>query len=379
MKKNKVKKEFKLSIPDRLKLLDARIVSNGIVNYETFREYLIDKDYLIDGYDLRTFQRDIKFIKEKLKDKFSELHEEYRGKLLINNRVLINNRAVNNYHYQSINLNGMGICAFSEISEDDFDDFIKILRYNPDFFKSESKLIYKKIEATILENMEYEQNKIAWNPRTLLEIGLKEGQQNFSKMLNCILEQKPVKVKHYKMADGKVKNRQFLPLLLKELNSGWNIGWYLLVADFKEEVKEINVDLKTLSLYSLDTLSEITPINKKIKINIPENFDPNDYFKHAIFGLNRNNRNNPDYAPEKVVLKVLPKQDWVYIYLEKYHLHHSQVINYKKNTVELFVELDKDLEIFLKKYCDVFVVEEPISLRNKLKETFNNVLANYNN
>lgn len=374
MKKEKVKKEFKLiKQDDRLKLLDVRIVSNGIVNYETFREYLIDKDYLIDGYDLRTFQRDIKIIKEKLKDKFPELHEEYRGKLLINNR------AENNYHYQSIKVNGMGICAYSEITEDDFEDFIKILRYNPDFFKSESKLIYKKIEATLLENMEYEQNKIAWNPRTLLEIGLKEGQQNFSKMLNYILEQKPVKVKHYKMADGKVKNRQFLPLLLKELNSGWNIGWYLLVTDFKEGDKEINVDLKSLSLYSLDTLSEITPINQKIKINIPENFDPNDYFKNAIVGLTRQNRNNPDYAPEKVVLKVLPKQDWVYIYLEKYHLHHSQVINYKKNTVELFVELDADLELFLKKYCEVFVVEEPISLRNKLKETFNNVLANYNN
>jgi hypothetical protein len=367
-----LKKEVKLMVTERLKLLDVRIVSNGIVNYDTFREYLLEKDYLIDGYDLRTFQRDIKKIKEKLKDKFPELHEEYRGKLLIHDR------AENNYHYQSINLNGKGICAFSEITEDDFDDFIKIIRYNPNFFKSESKLIYKKIEATILENHEYEQNKIAWNPRTLLEIGEKAGQQNFSKMLDYILDQKPVKVKHYKMVDGKVNEKQFLPLLLKELNSGWNVGWYLLSADYTSEDKEINVDLKSLSLYNLDALSEITPINKKIKINIPDNFDPNDYFKHAIVGLNRKNRNNPDYAPENVVLKVLPNQDWVYKYLEKYHLHHSQILDYKNKTIKLFVELDNDLEIFLKKYCDVFVVEEPISLKNKLTETFNNVLANYN-
>jgi hypothetical protein len=373
MKKEKKKKEIRLGKSQRVKLLDARIVSNGIVNYDTFKEYLLDKDYLIGNYVKRTFERDIEFLREKLRNKYPELHEENNGKLLLFNKD------DDNYYYLTINLNGMGICAFSEITEDDFDDFIKILRYNPDFFKSESKLIYRKIEATILENHEYDQSKIAWNPRTLLEIGLKEGQQNFSKMLDCILELKPVKVKHYKMADGKVNDRQFLPLLLKELNSGWNIGWYLLVTHFKEGDKEINVDLKSLSLYSLDTLSEITPINQKIKINIPENFDPNDYFKNAIVGLTRQNRNNPEYAPEKVILKVLPKQDWVYIYLEKYHLHHSQVINYKKNTVELFVELDKDLEIFLKKYCDVFVVEEPISLRNKLKETFNNVLANYNN
>ena len=373
MKKNKVKKEARLSKSQRVKLLDARIVSNGIVNYDTFKEYLLDKDYLIGNYVKRTFERDIEFLREKLKNKYPELHEENNGKLLLFNKD------DENYYYLDINLNGMGICAFSEISEDDFDDFIKILRYNPDFFKSESKLIYKKIEATILENHEYDQSKIAWNPRTLLEIGLKEGQQNFSKMLDYILDQKPVKAKHYKMVDGKLYDRQFLPLLLKELNSGWNVGWYLLVADFKEGDKEINVDLKTLRLYNLDSLSEISTINKKIKINIPENFDPNDYFKHAIIGLTRQNIYNNEYVPEKVLLKVLPKQDWVYIYLEKYHLHHSQVINYKKNTVELFVELDLDLELFLKKYCDVFVVEEPISLRNKLKETFIKVIANYNN
>ena len=373
MKKEKEKKEVRLGKSKRVKLLDERIVSNGLVNYDTFKEYLLDKDYLIGNYVKRTFERDVEFLREKLRNKYPELHEENNGKLLLFNKD------DDNYYYLTINLNGMGICAFSEISEDDFDDYIKIVRYNPDFFKSESKLIYKKIEATLLENIDYEQNKIAWNPRTLLEIGLKEGQQNFSKMLNYILEQKPVKVRHYKMSNGELNEKQFLPLLLKELNSGWNIGWYLLVADYATGDKEINVDLKTLRLYNLDALSEITTINKKIKINIPENFDPNDYFKHAIVGLNRQNRYNPEYAPEKVILKVLPKQDWVYIYLEKYHLHHSQVINYKKNTVELFIELDKDLEIFLKKYCDVFVVKEPISLRNKLKETFNNILANYNN
>ncbi len=373
MKKLKVKKEVRLSKSQRVKLLDARIVSNGIVNYDTFKEYLLDKDYLIGNYVKRTFERDIELLREILKNKFPDLHEQNNGKLLLFDKD------EDNYYYLSINLNGMGICAYSEITEDDFDDFIKILRYNPDFFKSDSKLIYKKIEAIILENHEYEQNKIAWNPRTLLEIGEKAGQQNFSKMLDYILDQKPVKVKHHKMINGELNEKQFLPLLLKELNSGWNIGWYLLVADYATGDKEINVDLKTLRLYNLDALSVITPINKKIKINIPDNFDPNDYFKHAIVGLNRQNRYNPIYAPEKVVLKVLPKQDWVYKYLEKYHLHYSQVINYKKNTVELFVELDADLELFLKKYCDVFVVEEPISLRNKLKETFVKAIANYNN
>jgi hypothetical protein len=366
-----------LSKESRLRILDVKLFNREKVNFETFSKYL-EREYKVKIIE-RTFERDIRELRERLADRYDDDET----------KILCRDRDQDTYKYLK------GYFAFEETALVKGTDLGKLLKYNPNFITDIETELDAQIAAILKEFNSDEDSKISWHP-VVYQNKINEGQHNFGQILNYIIQQTPVEVTREPIGtkDKIVKN--YILVLLKVIDNNFAKGWYVLAQRLNEGVREIELDVNNLNLIALDRIVKIKPLSYKINISYKENFNPNSYFDHSVKGIMRNNLNkkrkeherlsieelhkNRVYRePEKVSLVILDKKNWICNYFEKYPIHPSQF--HRKDDkafyIDLFVEVDMDLENLIYMYSKEIKVIEPLYLKNIIKERLQNALDNY--
>jgi hypothetical protein len=338
-----------LSKESRLRILDTRLFKKEKVNYKSFLEHL-EREYKLK-IDERTFERDIKSLRERLADRYDD----------DDIKILYRDREHESYKYLN------GYFAFEETSFVKGTKLGKLLKYNKNFITDIDKSVRNQIDALVKEYIDTEEIQIQWQPVQYVNIK-NSGQENFPALLNHIISKTPLIISHgnikYKNKDKDKKTA--VPLLLKELDNGFTKGWYLLAQKFDKNDVSITLDIKKLSLFALDRIGHIEIFKPYLKINNTTDFDPNDYFNYTFKGTSRQNIKYLDYGPVKVKLKIC--SDWILPYLKDYPIHTSQKIIETKNDVfiELLIEIGLDLQKFLVTHSDSLLVISPEELKDKV-------------
>jgi hypothetical protein len=147
---------------------------------------------------------------------------------------------------------------------------------------------------------------------------------------------------------------------------------------------------------SLDRIVKIRPLTLKLKTMVKKGFNPNNYFEHSVKGILRKNLNKKKRehehlskeechklgiysAPEKVSLVIPDKNNWICNYFEKYPIHPTQFHKFDEKSfyIDLFVEVDLDLENLIYMYSKEIVVLEPLYLKKIIGKRLKNALLNY--
>ena len=151
----------------------------------------------------------------------------------------------------------------------------------------------------------------------------------------------------------------------------------MLVKEFNEGDKEVNITIHNLKIYAIDRIVDITRYRAQIKINLEKNFEPINYFKYSFRGTYRENISIPDYGPEKVKLKIIG--DEILEHFNRYPLHDSQKITKKGNDtfVDLNLETAYDLQKFILGNSENVVVVYPETLKEKFKALLIRANKNY--
>ena len=368
-----------ISKDSRQRLLDAKIFKGERVNFEMFEAFL-HNEYHTTIED-RTFDRDIRELKKRIKD----LHDDVDKK-----DILTYDRRIKSYKYKN------GYYAFEETPLVKGTDLGKLLKYNRNFITDMETELNRQIEAIMKEYSDFEESKISWHP-VAYQNKINEGQHNFTKVLNFIVQQIPGEIKHQPMGSKNHSIKNYVLVLLKELDNNFAKGWYVLGQRIQENDKEIILAVDKFNLIALDRIVEIKHSKYKLVIKSDLNFDPKDYFKNTIKGLMRNNLNkyietsvkptwgelykeNIYRGPEKVRLKIPDKTNWICKYFEKYPIHASQFHSTDEHSfyIDLIVEVDLDLENLIFMYSKELTVVEPAYLRKNLKDRLKMAIGNYN-
>lgn len=352
---------------ERLYLIDRLLREKKFPNLKSVNEILnnVGSDELSE----RQFLRDISELKNKLQIRFPKETDD----------LLFFNRTKKGYQYKE------GYSAFTEFSRQEIRSLTDVMdqlkNFKHLFLGTESLGIYEKIKALSIEQ-EYEKgnNLIHWSPVALIKEGERKGQEHFDEIIKFIQNRETIKI-NYRKLDGSFKEHHCLPLLIREYNSGWFTGWYLLALPIKPKEPFYLANLNDLIVYALDRIEEISKSKLNPKIEINKSFNPHEYFNH-VFGIIRNNlgQNNSPKA-EKVHLETT-ENNWIYDYVIKYPIHQSQHIikkhennKYLKFSIE--IEVDKEFENYLFMHSSELRVIKPVYLREKIKKRLENSLKNY--
>lgn len=352
---------------ERLYLLDRLIREKKYPNRDEINAILESQG--AEEISERQFLRDIRDLKDKIHERFPRENDD----------LLTYNRIKKGYQYKE------GYSAFAEFSRQEIKSLADVMdqlkNFKHLFLGTESLGIYEKIKALSIEQ-EYEKGNdlIHWSPVALIKEGERKGQEHFDDIIKHIQNRETIKI-NYRKLDGSFKEHHCLPLLIKEYNSGWYTGWYLLALPIKATQSFYLASMNDLIVYALDRIEEISKSKLDPKIKINKSFNPHAYFDH-VFGIIRNNLNqNGSTKVEKVQIETT-EQNWIYDYVLKYPLHHSQHIvkkdekrKYLKFSID--IEVDTELENYLFKHSAELRVLKPISLRNSIKKRLENSLENY--
>jgi len=368
-----------LSKESRQRILDAKIyINKERVNFETFKAFL-ENEYDTTIIE-RTFERDIRELKKRIKD----LHDDADKK-----DILTYDSLIKSYKYKN------GYYAFKETPLSIETDLGKLLKYNRNFITDMETELNSQIEGIMKEYSAFEESKISWHP-VAYQNKINEGQHNFTKVLNFIVQQIPVEIEYLQLGAIDSTSKNYILVLLKELDNNFAKGWYVLGQRIQDNDKEIILDVDKFNILALDRIVKIKHSKYKPTIQSDLNFDPKDYFKNTIKGLMRNNLNrynetsikptwgekykaNIYRGPEKVRLKIPNKTNWICKYFEKYPIHTSQKHSTDGHSfyIDLMVEVDLDLENLIFMYSKELIVVEPVYLRKNLIDRLKTALKNY--
>lgn len=352
---------------ERLYLIDRLLREKKFPNHKSINEIII-----ADGSDElseRQFLRDISDLKNKLQVRYPKETDE----------LLFFNRIKKGYQYKE------GHTAFSDFSKQEIKSLADVMEqlknFKHLFLGTESLGIYEKIKALSIEQ-EYEKGNdlIHWSPVSLIKEGERKGQEHFDEIIKYIQNKELIKL-NYRKLDGSFKEHHCLPLLIKEYNSGWYTGWYLLALPIKKDESFYLANLNDLIVYALDRIESIKKSNLNPKIKINKTFNPHEYFNH-VFGIIRNNLNQDSLPKAEKVQIETTDEKWIYDYLLKYPIHHSQHIikkeeknKYLKFSIE--IEIDTEFENYLFKHSAELRVLKPAHLRDKIIKRLENSLKKY--
>lgn len=342
---------------DRLQELNNCLLKKSFeLNYQSFSAHLADK-YDVINYSERSFNRDIKELKERVAIRFPQLEIEY-GQLI---RYA---RSSNRYHYVRSD-----ISAFSGFSEKELSQISHSIDQNRHLFTDGlGQGILQKLQAIGLENrLSRFHQDIKWPVLQLVKDGERSGGQWLEFLLEKIYKQEVVEIAHKGLKKSSaVKHVKGLPLMIKEYNNGWYTGWYVLFYPIKGDNSLIRPRIDDLWCFALDRIVDLKIVKENFQIRLSNDFNPVDYFEHII-GIFRKSTIN--FKLHEVLFKI-QKDSWIRLYLEKYPLHNSQELHYSETEclVKLRVELTNDLENFIFQYLDEIQVLEPKELKNDLNE-----------
>jgi len=184
-----------------------------------------------------------------------------------------------------------------------------------------------------------------------------EGGEYLPLILEAIKNRVVIEFEYESFISGIRKRRKVLPLLLKEYKN----RWYLISFD---------LDKNDYITYALDRLDELE-LGKE-KLERPENFNPDNYFKYAV-GITSGNS-----SPVKVKFKA----DQVAAkYLDTLKLHQSQkVVGFNDDfsvDFEMFVSISEELIRDLLAYSNQIKIIEPIELSQELLKRAKSVVDAY--
>lgn len=345
---------------ERIELLDELLRNKQYPNYERFNT-LLEDTYGENGYSKRSFERDIKTIKEKLEVRFPTIEEA----------LIKYNTIKTGYEY----LDGYSIYTnLSKSEKANIVELAKFLELNPQLLSPKHTALFQKIKGISIEHQLSEKHEeMRWAPVQLIEQGKRAGQDYFEIILNYIQNLQPISIQYQSLSRGKTHNHKILPLLLKEHIGSWYTGWYLLAYPIQDQGNKKPIELDDLIVFALDRIKDIEIIDTRLRPKINKSFNPQDFFKD-IFGIVRYNLNKPASKPQKVILE--SKSDWAYFYLKQYDIHPSQKIivddqdeHYLK--IELFVEINIDLILLLLKQRTEIRALRPVRLVNEIMKMSN--------
>lgn len=352
---------------ERHYLIDRLLREKKFPNRDSINKILTNEG--ADKLSERQFLRDISDLKNKLQERYPKETDE----------LLFFNRTKKGYQYKE------GYTAFSDFSKQEIKSLADVLDQLKNlkhlFMGSATLGIYEKIKALAIEQ-EYEKGNelIHWSPVSLIKEGERKGQENFDNLIKHIQNRECIKINYHKL-DGSFKAHHCLPVLIKEYNSGWYTGWYLLALPIKSDQNFYLANLNDLIVYALDRIEniELSELNPKIKIN--KSFNPHEYFNH-VFGIIRNNLSqNSTTKVEKVQIETTD-ENWIYDYIIKYPIHHTQQIikkDEKKRYIKfsIDIEIDTELENYLFKHSRELRVTKPEHLREKIVERLKSAYNRY--
>jgi predicted DNA-binding transcriptional regulator YafY len=358
-------KKKKMGATDRLKILNGLFLQKAFqVNLEQVSRFLAEEHDLV-AYSPRSFNRDIRELKELLKTRYPTLQDQY-GELL---RFA---RSTGNYVYVRDD-----ISAFPTFSDSELNQIASSIEANKHLFAGGAgEGIVNKLRAIALENTLSNYHEVlAWSAIELVKDGARSGADLMPVILENIYAKRVVKFTHKGLAtNSKQKQLCGLPVLLKEYNNGWYTGWYVLFQPVDTNQMQVQVSIESLQLFALDRIIQISSVNPQPRLRIHPDFQPAAYFKHTL-GLFR----SQSQKPCQIICR-LAKDSWMLNYIEKYPIHESQQMvpeSETTNQVHVNLEIDQEVVNFFFRYAQEIQVIEPISLVEKIKLGLNNGLSKY--
>ncbi len=351
---------------DRLKIVNGLFLQKAFaVNLASVSSFLKD-EHDITGYSERTFNRDIREIKELLKSRYPTLQDSY-GELL---RF---SRATGNYLYVRDD-----ISAFPTFSDRELQQIASSIEANKHLFAGGAgEGVVNKLRAIALENTLSQYHEVLpWSAIELVKDGERSGADLMPIILENIYAKRVVNFTHQGLAaNSKQKQTRGLPVLLKEYNNGWYTGWYVLFQPINADESHVHVSLDKLQLYALDRIIQVNPIQEQPRLRIHPDFRPTDFFKDCL-GLFR----SKNLQASKISCR-LSNQSWMLNYIEKYPIHASQEIrptNESTVLINLNLEIDQEVESFFLRYAQEIRVLEPKELVEKIKMGLEKGMEVYN-
>ncbi len=350
---------------DRLKILNGLFLQKAFqVNLAQVSRFLEEEHDLV-AYSSRSFNRDIRELKELLKTRYPTLHDQY-GELL---RFA---RSTGNYMYVRDD-----ISAFPTFSDRELNQIASSIEANKHLFAGGvGEGIVNKLRAIALENTLSQYHEVLpWSAIELVKDGARSGADLMPVILENIYAKRVVTFTHKGLAtDSKQKQICGLPVLLKEYNNGWYTGWYVLFQPVEKNQLHVQVSIESLQLFALDRISQISSLNPQPRLRIHPDFQPAAYFKHTL-GLFRSQNQKASQIKCQMA-----KDSWMLNYIEKYPIHASQQIFVEsENTIHVHLDLEIDQEVinFFFRYAQEIQVIEPISLVEEIKLGLQNGLSKY--
>lgn len=316
------------------------------------------------GYGERTFNRDIRELKEKLKERYPSL-EDAHGELIKYSR------ASQQYRYIRDD-----ISAFPSFSEKELNQIASIIEFNKHLFtEGAGNGIVNKLRAISLENNLAQFHEVLpWSAIQLIKEGERSGSEQLKTLLACIYAKKLIAITHKGLeAEGPASVKRGLPLMIKEYNNGWYTGWYLLFYRVEEMTGVIRPRLEDCWIYALDRIESIQELGTA-KLRIPAGFNPADFFKDVL-GIFRNTHGAVPVQIVQLSLKISPEATWLGQYIQKYPIHESQKM--EGMAVSLHMEINQELEGFLMRFANEIQVVEPLALRAKMRNRLQKAAENY--
>lgn len=342
---------------ERIELLDELLRNKRYPNYGSFVE-ILEQSFGEYSYSKRSFERDIKEIREKLEIRFPTMEEE----------LLRYNALKGGYEYLD------GYSLYTNLSKNERANIVELAKYlelNPQLLSPKHTALFQKIKGLSIEHQLSEKHEqMHWSPVQLIEEGKRAGQDYVEPLLGYIQNLQSIEIDYQSLSRNNVHEHKILPLLLKEHVGPWYTGWYLLAYPLPRDGARGTVEINSLIVFALDRIKNIRELQNIPLPKINKTFKPQDYFKN-VYGIMRNNLGNRTIKPEKVQLE--SKSDWAYYYLKQYKIHPSQKIladdkekRYLK--IELTVEINVDLILLLHKQRGEIRVLKPVRLVREVDE-----------
>jgi predicted DNA-binding transcriptional regulator YafY len=182
------------------------------------------------------------------------------------------------------------------------------------------------------------------------------GSDMLPELLKAIKEKLITEFLYANFVSGKVKEREVLPLLLKEYRNRWYLICY-------------NPAKSKIMTFGLDRMSKLAVTENHFLDKFE--FNPDNYFKHSI-GITAN-----DSEPERVEFKVDKIGSK---YLNSQPLHKSQMLvkdGSNRDTYCLKVIISEELKRTILSYGSQIEVTKPESLRSAVRNSISEMAENY--
>jgi predicted DNA-binding transcriptional regulator YafY len=340
---------------DRLKIINGLFLQKSFAVNLASVSRLLQEEHDLSGYSSRTFNRDIRELKELLKSRYPTLQDN-DGELL---RFA---KSTGNYVYLRDD-----ISAFPTFSDRELNQIASSIEANKHLFAGGAgEGIVNKLRAIALENTLSRYHEVLpWSAIELVKEGARSGAELMPIILESIYAKRVISISHQGLTNkSKQKHTLGLPVMLKEYNNGWYTGWYVLFQVVEKDQMQVQLNIDTLQLYALDRITQVNSVKNQPRVRIHPNFQPKDFFKNCL-GLFRS------ASKESCTICCrLATNSWMLNYIEKYPIHVSQKIEMESESssvIFLNLEIDQEVENFFLRFAQEIRVLEPDSLVEKIK------------